>query len=69
MTNPKKDKKEKKDPFKKGKKLGKRKMFFRRERVSFLSRPCKFWSVHTSIGDTQTRLLNPTAFHALLSQN
>ena len=44
MTNPKKDKKEKKDEFKKekkGKKPGKRKFFFKWERMPFLSCSCK----------------------------
>ena len=41
VTNPKKDKKEKKDSFKKRKK-GKRKIFFKWECFSFLPRSCRF---------------------------
>ena len=48
MNNPKKVKREKKDPFKKrkGTKPGKRKIFLKRERVSFLSRSWKFGLAH-----------------------
>ena len=52
ITNPKKDWKEWKDPFqereKKKKNLEKRKIFFKREHVSFRSCSNKFWPVHIS---------------------
>ena len=50
-TNPKKDKKEWKDPLQereKNKKTGKRKIFFKRERVSFCSHSSKSSLAHIS---------------------
>ena len=51
ITNPKKDWKEWKDTFQereKMKKTGKRKIFFKRESISFHSRSNKFWTEHIS---------------------
>ena len=59
ITNPKKDSKEWKDPFQereKTKKIGKRKIFFKRECVSFRSRSNKFRPAHIS-RDRSPRLI------------